>query len=148
VPSITRRTLLRTGVTVGTVAVPVVWAGSAQAAPVRRVAGRPGAAVARRQPVAWTRANFAPHRGKSFTVSGHGHKVQVVLATIDNLTGSRHEMAQHQFSLLFQAHRSVNLPAGIYTLRGAKFQALSIYLTPVDRGRKAQYLQAVVNRLG
>ena len=81
-------------------------------------------------------------------MSGHGHKVQVVLATIDNLTGARHEMAQHQFSLLFRAHRSVTLPAGIYTLRGTKFQALSIYLTPVDRGHKAQYLQAVVNRLG
>src|SRR3954447_17241240 len=119
---------MRTGVTVGTIAVPVVWAGSAQAAPVRRVAGRPGATAARSQPVAWTRANFAPHRGKSFTLSGHGHKVQVVLATIDNLTGARHDNAQHQFSLLFKAHRSANVPAGIYTLRGTKFQALSIYL--------------------
>jgi hypothetical protein len=98
--------------------------------------------------VAWTRANFAPHRGKSFTLSGHGHKVQVVLATIDNLTGARHDNAQHQFSLLFEAHRSANVPAGLYTLRGTKFQALSIYLTPVDRGHKAQHLQAVVNRLG
>jgi hypothetical protein len=133
-------------VTIGVVAAPMAWAGSAQAAPVRRVAGRRGPTAAERTLPQWTRANFVPHRGKSFTVSGHGHKVQVALATIDNLAGGRHE-SQHQFSLLFKAHRAANVPAGIYTLRGAQFQALSIYLSPVDRGRKAQYLQAVVNRL-
>lgn len=147
-PNLSRRTLLRAGVTMGAVAGPMVWAGSAQAAPVRRAAGHPFPRSGVHQPVAWTRENFAPHRGKAFTLSGHGHKVTVTLATIDDLVGARHEMAQHQFSLLFKTHRSVNVPAGMYTLRGTKFQALSIYLTPVDRGRKAQYLQAIVNRLG
>jgi hypothetical protein len=84
---------------------------------------------------------------KSFTLSGHSDKVTVKLAEIANLVGSRPATAQHQFSLLFRAHRSAELPEGLYTLRGAQFRPMTLFVSPVDRGRKAQYFQAVVYRL-
>jgi hypothetical protein len=148
VSGVSRRTLLRTGITLSAVAGPAVWAGSASAAPAGRVAG--ASLRARRaavSPAAWSRANFQPHLSKSFTLSGHSDKVTVVLAGIDNLVGSRPATAQHQFSLMFKAHRSAELPEGLYTLRGAHFRPMTLFISPVDRGRKAQYFQAVVNRL-
>jgi hypothetical protein len=48
---------------------------------------------------------------------------------------------------LFKAHRSAELPEGLYTLRGAQFRPMTLFISPVDRGRKAQYFQAVVYRL-
>jgi hypothetical protein len=148
VSAISRRTLLRTGITLSAVAVPVVWAGSAAAAPAGRVDGvsRKARRVAA-SPSAWSRANFQPHLSKSFTLVGHSDKVTVTLAEIDNLLGSRPATAQHQFSLLFRAHRSAKLPEGLYTLRGAHFHPMTLFISPVDRGRKAQYVQAVVYRL-
>jgi hypothetical protein len=142
---VSRRALLRTGVALTAVAGPVVWAGSASAAPRRRVAGRSGHAA--HAPGPWTRANFQPHLSKSFVLTGHGDKVTVTLAEIGNLVGARANSAQHQFSLLFKARRLAELPQGLYTLRGANFQPMTLFVSPVDRGRKARYLQAVVNRL-
>lgn len=145
---LSRRSLLRTGITVGALAGPVVWAGSASAAPRRRVAGatrKPQRVIA--VPEQWSRANFQPHLAKSFTLVGHSDRVAVTLAEIGDLVGSRVGAAQHQFSLLFKAHRSADLPAGLYTLRGPQFRSMTLYVSPVDRGRKAQYAQAVVNRI-
>jgi hypothetical protein len=145
---VSRRTLLRTGVALSAVAGPVVWAGSASAAPAKRVAGsRRQRTRAAALPSVWSRANFQPHLTKSFTLSGHRTKVPVTLTEIGNLVGSRTSSAQHQYSLLFKAHRGVDLPAGLYTLRSPHFRAMTLYLSPVDRGRKARYVQAVVNRL-
>lgn len=126
----------------------MVWAGSASAAPGGRVAGtsRKAHRIAA-SPSVWSRANFLPHLSKSFTLSGPSDKVTVTLAEIDNLVGTRPATAQHQFSLLFKAHRSAKLPEGLYTLRGAHFRPMTLFVSPVDRGRKAQYFQAVVYRL-
>jgi hypothetical protein len=137
VPDISRRVLLRTGIMAGALAGPVAWAGSASAAP-----------LVTKQPATWTRANFQPHLGKSFTLArAHHARVAVTLASIDDLVGAPPHTEQDRFSLLFRAHLSVEIPPGLYTLRGAHFRALTMFITPVDRGRKARYLQAVVNRL-
>jgi hypothetical protein len=133
VPDLSRRTLLRAGFAAGALAGPVVLAGPASATASR--------------PATWTRANFEPHLDRAFTLSGANARVSVTLASIDSLAGAPPHTAEDRFSLLFRAHRSVDLPAGLYVLRGAHFRALTLFLTPVDRGRKARYLQAVVNRL-
>jgi hypothetical protein len=147
VPDISRRALLRAGVTAGALAGPVVWAGQSSAATPRPTANAERALLVAKQPATWTRANFQPHLDRSFTLSGVHTRVTVILASIDSLAGAPPHAAQDRFSLLFRAHRSVDIPAGLYTLRGAHFRALTMFITPVDRGRKARYLQAVVNRL-
>lgn len=148
-PEITRRTLLRGGMAMGAVAVPLLWSGSASAAAPRSRASVAGLhhAQAERAPGQWTRANFQPHHGKSFTLTGPDGRVTVTLVEIGNLVGAHAATAQHQFSLLFKAGKTAVLPGGLYTLRGAHFKPMTLFVSPVDRGRKARYVQAVVNRL-
>jgi hypothetical protein len=150
VSGLSRRNLLRTGITLAALSGPVLWAGSAsaQAAPARRAdSSARSRRLAALLPEQWSRANFQPYLAKSFTLVGPSDRVAVTLAEIGDLVGSRSGTAQHQFSLLFKAHRSADLPAGLYTLRGHDFRSMTLFLSPVDRGRRAQYAQAVVNRL-
>jgi hypothetical protein len=121
-----RRTLLRAGVTVAaSIAVPVL------AAPAHGLA-----AVA---PVRLRRREFRPHVGSRFVLVAGERTYGAKLVKIGD-----HDLARGhdaRFTLLFDVP-GAPLPEGIYTLRHARLKAFDLFIAPV--GSPVRY-EAVVS---
>jgi hypothetical protein len=82
--------------------------------------------------------------GATFRVSGNGLAVEAVLSEVSGLSPTTQAIDQNRFSLVFTLGGP--LPQGIYTFRQKKLGSVDLFATPVDRGVKARYFQALVNR--
>ncbi len=89
------------------------------------------------------RSRFVPLVNKVFSVAGS--RTRLTLVEVDDILGAP-AGAENQFSLIFQA-TDASLPSAIATLKG-QGAAVSLYVSPVDRGVTHHFYQAVVNRVG
>jgi hypothetical protein len=120
---------VRGGVALGSfLVVPAAWARSSNAT-VRRTL---------------VRSHFKPLVGAKLRMTGGGNHVTVVLAEVKDLAPAG--SSADQFALLFKVPRRQRVSEGIRTLHHSAFGQVDLFISPVDRGVKARYFEAVINR--
>ena len=125
----TRRAFVRSGAALGSLLVaPAAWARSSNAT-VRRTL---------------VRSHFKPLVGAKVRLTGGGNDVTVVLAQVKDLAPAG--SSADQFALLFKVPRRQRVDEGIRTLHHSAFGRIDLFVSPVDRGVKARYYEAVINR--
>lgn len=125
----TRRSILRAGVVVAGMSVPLGAASRALSAVTGVTA--PGL----------RRSTFQPHLGTAFTLHGEGGSYPAVLTEVGNLKTARHGH-DRKFNLLFTV--SGGRPAGgTYRLSHGKIGTLDLFVSPV--GAAGNVYEAVVN---
>ena len=96
---------------------------------------------------ALTRSTFIPLQGSTFRMSGGGHSFDVVLSEIADLSPSSPSKAEGQFSLVFSAPASRPRVQGIRTFRNDRVGEMSMFVSSIDRGKKALRLESIFNSL-
>ena len=91
-----------------------------------------------------TREAFLPYVGRTVRLTAPSGSVRLVLDRVEDIPGAA-AGSSSQFSAMFRGSRGLTLPAGTYPLRLGG-QAVELFVVPVDRGRKATWLQAIINR--
>jgi hypothetical protein len=132
--SITRRAFVRAGVAAGSlVVVPGAWARSSGSGPAAR-------AAARRTLV---RSHFTPLVGARVRLTGGGENVRAVLTHVADLAS---DGGEDQFALLFKLPRRARFGEGIRTVHHRGIGRVDLFVSPVDRGVRGRYYEAVINR--
>jgi hypothetical protein len=103
------------------------------------------AAAGRRGASPLTRSAFTPLLGHSFSLSAPGVKTQAVLDSVADVPGAP-SGSPTCFSLLFRAPAGTPLGQATYTVAHGSGATWPLFAVPVDLGRSAQLLQAVINR--
>jgi hypothetical protein len=133
---VSRRAFLRTGLTLAAagsiVAVlPDVAFGATPLAPGR---------------VDLTRGSFEALVGRALRVVGGGRDAVLVVTSVDDIRPAEAAGDQHRFSVTFRGSRRGAIDQGVYRFVGRGLGAFDLLIVPVDRGAKARYYQAVINR--
>ena len=87
---------------------------------------------------------FAGCLGATFRITGNGLAADAVLTEVTGLSPATQTIDQNRFSLVFTLGGP--LPQGIYTFRQKQLGNVDLFAAPVDRGVKARFFQAIVNR--
>ena len=128
-PELDRRTVLRLSALV-----PLVGLASGIVSPAQAATSSP-----------YSRSTWAPHLGKSFTLTWSGGSATAVLVSVGDLAGAPAGAAS-RFSLDLRVTSGAT-PSGPTTLSRKGFGSASLFLSPVDRGVTDTHALAVVNRI-
>lgn len=134
---VSRRTFLRAGVTVAAVvSTTAVLSGEAFAAtPVLQQ---------RRLPL--TRSAFAALVGSRVRMMAAGEVATVRVASVEDIKPKTAVGDENRFSVLFRAPRGTDVESGMHRFLTSGGESVELFVAPVDRGVKARYYQAVINR--
>jgi hypothetical protein len=93
-----------------------------------------------------SREAWAPHRGSRLRIVGaDGTRLSVRLHDVGDLAGAP-AGASDAFALVLRGARGRGLAGGTYTVVHPRVGRHELFLTPVDRGKKGQDYQIIVNR--
>jgi hypothetical protein len=94
-----------------------------------------------------TRSTFTPLQGSTFRLKGEGRSYDVVLSEINDISTSSGPGDETRFSLVFSGSKDQPRLQGIRTFHNDRVGDVSMFVVPVDRGRKALRLESVFNSL-
>jgi len=140
--AISRRAVLRlAAVASAAVALPFEWTQSSWAA-----TRSTSSLATTSHPGKLSRIHFARFVGSTMRMTGGGHSRKVVLAAVDDIAAAP-ARDPNRFAVLFRTRRSsAAMPQGVYRFRHSTFGSVDLFVVPVDRGVRARYYQAVINR--
>jgi hypothetical protein len=92
-----------------------------------------------------SRSTFAPLVNATLRMSNGLRSHKIVLADIAGLPNATPADDEHCFSLLFEAPAGSALPQAVRGVSHARIDTVHLLMVPVDRGKKHQYYQAIIN---
>lgn len=91
------------------------------------------------------RSTFTPLQGSTFRMTGDGHSFDLVLSEINDLLPSRGSDEEKRFSLVFSASPDHPPTQGMQTFHHDRIGDVTMFVVPVDRGRKTLRLESIFN---